>query len=128
MPMLFDKQCLKAVVILSERRQICPGSQCHSSTILVRVGVRVRVGGVNKKFNLGHIFQTRNKRAFILHMCIPCDTTFHMVPLFFKLVTLTLNFDQLLNNFHLVHNFQTRSELSYCVFLVPRPFTWYRYC
>ena len=35
-----------------------------------------------KNFNLGHAFQTRNNRAFILHMCFPCDRTFHMVPLF----------------------------------------------
>ena len=33
-----------------------------------------------KNFNLGHNFQTRNDRAFILHMCIPCDSTFYMVP------------------------------------------------
>ena len=30
--------------------------------------------------NLGHNFKTRCDRAFILHMCIPCDKTFHTVP------------------------------------------------
>ena len=35
---------------------------------------------VNKNFNLGHNFQTIKDKAFILHMCIPCDKTFHMVP------------------------------------------------
>ena len=35
---------------------------------------------VNKNFNLGHNFLTKRDRAFILHMCIPCDKTFHMVP------------------------------------------------
>ena len=35
-----------------------------------------------KHFNLGHNFHTRSDRAFILHMCIPCDKTFHMVPQF----------------------------------------------
>ena len=35
-----------------------------------------------KNFNLGHNFQTRRDRAFILHMCtcIPYDKAFHMVP------------------------------------------------
>ena len=35
-----------------------------------------------KNFNLGYNFLTRSDRAFILHMCIPCDKTFHMVPYF----------------------------------------------
>ena len=35
---------------------------------------------VDKNFNLNHNFQTRSDRAFILHMYIPCDKTFHMVP------------------------------------------------
>ena len=34
-------------------------------------------------------------------MFIPYDKTFHMVPYFFYLVTLTLNFDLLLKNFNL---------------------------
>ena len=46
----------------------------------VHVGVSVRVGGVDKNFNLGHNIQTRSDRPFIFHMCIPCDKTFHMVP------------------------------------------------
>ena len=33
-----------------------------------------------KNFNLGHNFLTRRDKGFILHMCIPCDKTFHMVP------------------------------------------------
>ena len=40
----------------------------------------VGVGSMNKNFNLGHNFRTTSDRAFILHMCIPCDKTFHMVP------------------------------------------------
>ena len=59
-------------------RDECPGSLCHSPS--VGVGVRVRVGCVDKNFNLGHNFQTSRGRALILHMCIPCDKTFHMVP------------------------------------------------
>ena len=31
-----------------------------------------------KNFNLGHNFLTTSDKAFILHMCIPCDITFHM--------------------------------------------------
>ena len=33
-----------------------------------------------KNFNLGNNFQTRRDMAFILHMCIPYDKTFNMVP------------------------------------------------
>ena len=58
-------------------RDECPGSLCHSPC--VGVGVLVSVGGVDKNFNLGHNFQTIKDRAFILHMCIPCNKTFHMV-------------------------------------------------
>ena len=34
---------------------------------------------LKKKISLGHNFQTRRNRAIILHMCILCDKTFHMV-------------------------------------------------
>ena len=47
---------------------------------VIALSVRVCVGGVDKNFNLGLNFQTRSDRAFILHMCIPCDKTLHMVP------------------------------------------------
>ena len=33
-----------------------------------------------KNFNVGHNLLTRIDRAFILHMCIPCDKTLHLVP------------------------------------------------
>ena len=33
-----------------------------------------------QNFNLGHNFLTRRDKAFVLHMCIPCDKKFHMVP------------------------------------------------
>ena len=33
-----------------------------------------------KNFSLGHNFQTRRARVFMLHMCIPCDKTFHIIP------------------------------------------------
>ena len=46
-------------------RDECPGSLCHSPS------VGVRVGCVDKNFNLSHNFQTRRSRALILHMCIP---------------------------------------------------------
>ena len=32
-----------------------------------------------ENIRFGYKFQTRSDRAFILHMCIPCDKTFHMV-------------------------------------------------
>ena len=40
---------------------------------------RPHIGCENKNFNLGHNFLTRSDKAFILHMCIPYDKTFHMV-------------------------------------------------
>ena len=63
-----------------------------------------------KNFNLGHNFQTRSDRAFILHTCIPCDKTFHMVSSF---LTLTLKFDLLVKNFNLGHNFQTKRDRAF---------------
>ena len=53
-----------------------------------------------KNFEVGHNFLQSSDRTFILHMCVPCDKTFHMVPLFFYLVTLTLKFDLLLKKFN----------------------------
>ena len=38
-----------------------------------------------KNFNLGYHFQTRSDRAFILHMCIPCDKTFHIITIILDL-------------------------------------------
>ena len=54
----------------------CPESLCHSPS----VGVRIRIGCIDKNINLVHNFKTGSGRAFILHMCIPCDKTFHLVP------------------------------------------------
>ena len=65
-----------------------------------------------KNFNLGHNFLTRSDRASILHMCIPCDKTFHFVPNFWPW-TLTLKFDLLLKNVNLGHNFLTRSDRAF---------------
>ena len=54
------------------------GSLCHSPGVCVRI----RIGGVDKNFYLGHNFQTIEDRAFIFHMCtrIPYDKTCCMVP------------------------------------------------
>ena len=43
-----------------------------SASAFVSASVCVR----EQKLNLGHNFLTRSDRAFILHMCIPCDKTF----------------------------------------------------
>ena len=64
--------------VFNEPGQICPGTQCHSPS--VRVCVLVAVGVDNNFDNLGHNFQTRSDRDFILYMGIPCDVTFPMVP------------------------------------------------
>ena len=54
-----------------------------------------------KNFNLDHNFLITSDRAFILHMCITYDKTFHMVPYFFYLMTLILMCDLLLKNCNL---------------------------
>ena len=51
-----------------------------SVELMLQPYVGIGGGGVNKNFNLGHNFQTNKDRAFIFHMCIPYDKTFHMVP------------------------------------------------
>ena len=33
-----------------------------------------------KNFNLGHNLLTVRDRAFIFHMCVPCDQMFHTMP------------------------------------------------
>ena len=52
----------------------------HSAIIVDLVTLTLKFDLLLKNFNLGHYFQTRSDVAFILHMCIPCDKTFHMVP------------------------------------------------
>ena len=57
------------------RRDKCPESYCRTPG----VGVGVRV---HKNFNLAYNSWTTIGRAFIFHMCIPCDKTFPWVPKF----------------------------------------------
>ena len=57
------------------RRDECPESYCRTPG----VGVGVRV---HKNFNLAYNSWTTIGRAFIFHMCIPCDKTFPWVPKF----------------------------------------------
>ena len=64
------------------RRDECPESYCRTLGVAVGVGVRVRV---YKNFNLAHNSWTNIGRAFIFHMCIPCDKTFPWVPKFLTL-------------------------------------------
>ena len=42
--------------------------------------VSASAGCVDKNFNLGHNFPTITDRDLILHICIPFDKTFHLVP------------------------------------------------
>ena len=50
----------------------------HGTIIFYLVALTLKFDLLLK--NLGHNFQTRSDRAFILHMWIHCDKTFHMVP------------------------------------------------
>ena len=65
--------------IFLARRDECPESYCRTPGVGVGVGVGVRV---YKNFNLAHNSWTALGRAFIFHMCIPCDKTFPWVPKF----------------------------------------------
>ena len=85
-----------------------------------------------KNFNLGHNFQSRRARAFILHICIPCDKDLSHHSFIFDIVTLTLKFYLLLKNFYIGHYFMNReregfhiSYINTCIFLVTKPFTPY---
>ena len=57
------------------RRDKCPESYCRTPG----VGVRVRV---HKNFNIAYNSWITIGKAFIFHMCIPCDKTFPLVPKF----------------------------------------------
>ena len=48
-------------------------SVCLSVCLFVRLSVQ-------SKLNLGYNFWTKRDKAFILHMCVPCDKTFLSVP------------------------------------------------
>ena len=61
------------------RRDECLESYCRTPGVGVGVGVDVGVR-VYKNFNLAYNSWTTIDRAFIFHMCIPCDKTFPWVP------------------------------------------------
>ena len=79
----YDKSCPKinrnseVPISFLARRDECPESYCRTPG--VGVGVRVRV---HKNFNLAYNSWTTIGRAFIFHMCIPCDKTFPWIPKF----------------------------------------------
>ena len=97
----------------------------HGTVIFYFVTLTLKL--LLKNFNLGHNFLIRSDRAFILHMCIPCDKTFHLVPkfltpwpwsltYFWKTLTLAITFLPEVRGL----------SFCICIFLVIRPFTWYR--
>ena len=102
----------------------CLRSLCYSPS----VRLSIRIGFVDKNFNLGHKFKTITDRDFILHICIPCDKTFHMVPNFFTLWpwpwSLTYFWKALILAITVIPEEIGFSNFS-CVFLVTRPFSWY---
>ena len=52
----------------------------HHTIIFDLVTLTLKFVLLLKNFNLGHNFWTVRDRAFIFHMCIPCDNTFHTTP------------------------------------------------
>ena len=80
-----------------------------------------------KNFNLGHNFLTRRDRTFTLHLCIPCDKAFNMVPSFLTSRPWTWSLTYFWKTFTLAITFlpeEIRLSYSACVFLLTRPFTW----
>ena len=52
----------------------------HHATIFDLVTLTWKFDLLFKNFNLGHNLWTVGDRAFIFHMCIPCDKIFHIIP------------------------------------------------
>ena len=73
----------------------------HGTIIFDLVTLTLTFDLLLKNFNLGHNFQTRSVRTFILHICIPCDRTFHMEPLFLTLWRWPWNLAYVWKNFNL---------------------------
>ena len=46
---------------------------------LITLTLKFDLHDLMKNFNLSHNFKIRSDRDFILHICIPCDNTFHMM-------------------------------------------------
>ena len=69
-PLTYFWKTLTSAITFLARRDECPESYCRTPG----------VGVVHKNFNLAS--WTTIGRAFIFHMCIPCDKTFPWVPKF----------------------------------------------
>ena len=83
-----------------------------------------------ENFNLANNFLTMSARALIFHRCIPCDKTFHWLPLFFTLWPWPWSLIHFLKTLTLLVTFeQWVLELWFLpwVFLVIRPFWGYHY-
>ena len=52
----------------------------HHTIIFDLVTLTLEFDILFKNFNLGHNLWTVRDRAFIFHMCIPCDKTFRIIP------------------------------------------------
>ena len=71
---------LKVCILETAKESTSVYFYLYSTIIFDLVTLTLTFDLLLKKFNLGHNFQTRRDRAFLLHMCIPCEKTFHMVP------------------------------------------------
>ena len=102
----------------------------HGTIFFYLVTLTLNFDLLLKNFNLGHNFLTRRDRAFILHICISCDKTFHMVPLFLTLWPWPWRLTYFWNTLPLAITFlQEEIGLSFCtcIFRVTRPFTLWSY-
>ena len=100
----------------------------HGTIIFDLVTLTLKFDLLLKNFNLGYNFLIRSDWAFILHMCIACDKTFHMVPSFFTLWPWPWSLTYFWKTLTLAITFlSVVVGLSYCtcVLLETRPFTLY---
>ena len=56
------------------------GTKVQGANVIALPSASVGIGCLDKIFNIGHNFPTIKDRAFIFHMCISYDETFHLVP------------------------------------------------
>ena len=57
------------------------GQDLSRYTIIFDLVLTLKFDLLFKNFNLGHnLWTVRDMALIVLHMCIPCDKTFHFIP------------------------------------------------
>jgi hypothetical protein len=79
------------------------------------LGLHVHLS-VCKKFNFGHMLWLINDRAFIFHMCVPCDKDLSIGTLIFYFMTSTLKFNLLFKNLNIDHILWMVSDRAFIIY------------